>query len=104
MSLIDDFRAEMNQSVSIAAVSSNGLYGPTYGTPIVYSCYVEKEVVNIRDKNGVEVVSHCQIFLDGSVTVNDTDQVTFAGETPPLLRVDMSVDDRGTAYSTVVYT
>ena len=104
MSLIDDFRDEMNQSVSIAAVSSNGLYGPTYGEATAYSCYVEHGVVNIRDKNGEEAVSHCQIFLDGSVTVNDTDQVTFGTETPILLRVDASVDDRGTAYATVIYT
>lgn len=104
MSLVTDFRAEMNQSVSIATVASSGLYGPTYGTPTAYSCYVEREVVNIRDKNGAEAVSHCQIYLDGSVTVNDTDQVTFAGEAPPLLRVDMSVDDRGNAYSVVIYT
>jgi len=104
MSLIDDFRDEMNQSVSIAAVESSGLYGPTYGEATVYSCYVEQEVVNIRDKNGEEAVSHCQIFLDGSVTVGDTDQVTYDGESPPLLRVDARVDDRGNAYSTVVYT
>jgi len=105
MSLIDDFSAELNQSVSIQALTGHDSWGePQYATAASKTCYIEKEVRLIRDLKGNEVVSHAQIYLDGAVSVGVEDKVTFDGRSPPIIRVERQVDEKGAAYVTVVYT
>lgn len=103
MSLSDDFPNETAQSVTIATATA-GEYGPEYGEGTAYDCYVKQKVTNIRDKNGVETVSHCQFYLDGSVTVNDDDRLTYDGATPPILKIDKRFDENGNDYAVIVFT
>jgi len=103
MSLDDDFPDEMAQSVSVQACTY-GPYGPTYGEVTAYDCHIKQKVKNIIDKNGVGAVSHCQIYLNGAVSIGDDDLITYDGVSPPILRVDTKFDEAGNTYATVVMT
>jgi len=104
MSLIDDFRDVMNQSVSIAPFVSQGLYGPTYGTAVSSPCYTEEDNKVVVDLQGKEAVSTCQIFVDGAVTVAPMDKITYDSKTPVLLRLEKNFDEKGNMYAVVIYT
>lgn len=104
MPLADDFPGEMAQSVSIQAVASTGLYGPTYGTATTYACYVKEAVKNIIDKNGTAAVSSLQIYIDGHPSVLDSAKITYGGKNPPILKLEKKWDEKGGAYALVIYT
>lgn len=104
MTLADDFLDEMAQSVSIQAVASTGLYGPTYGTAVTYACHVKEQVKNIIDKNGTAAVSSLQIYLDGHPAVLDTAKITYGGKNPPIMKIEKKWDERGGAYATILYS
>jgi hypothetical protein len=104
MSLADDFPDEMAQSVLVTPCIGYGPYGPIYGDPVTYDCHVKQKVKNIIDKTGTEAVSHCQIYLDGSVSIGNDDLIEYDGASPPILRVDTFFDERGGLYATVVFT
>lgn len=104
MSLADDFKDEMAQSVSIQAVVSNGLYGPVYGAAVAYACHVKESVKNIIDKNGTDAVSSLQIYLDGHPAVTDSAKITYGGKNPPILKIEKKWDENGGAYATVIFT
>lgn len=104
MSLVNDFKDEMAQSVSIQAVSSTGLYGPVYGSATSYACHVKERVKNIIDKNGTAAVSSLQIYLDGHPAIADSAKITYGGKNPPILKLEKKWDEKGGAYATVIYT
>lgn len=103
--LADDFGHLLTDSVSIAAVSEEGPNGPTYGTATSYSCFARRKNVEFEiGSGGVVQKSVLQIWLDGDVDVNDTDMITYYGESPPILKIDRPQNDRGDTYATVIYT
>jgi hypothetical protein len=104
MSLAADFKDEMAQSVSIQAVASTDLYGPTYGPAVTYACHIKEQVKNIIDKNGTATVSSLQIYLDGHPAVTDSAKITYGGKNPPILKIEKMWDEKGGAYATIVYT
>lgn len=104
MSLIDDFRQEMAQSVSIQAVAGHDGYSPSYGTAVVYACYVKQAVKNIRKEDGTEAVSTLQIYLDGHPAILSTAKITYGSVTPLVLKIEKRFDEEGGAYSTIIYT
>ena len=104
MSLLDDFRSEMAQTVSIQAVTSTGLYGPVWGTAATYACYVKSRVKNIKDKDGVDAVSSLQIYLDGHPVILDSAKITYGTVSPPILKIEKRFDERGGMYCTIIYT
>lgn len=103
MSYKDDFGDMMKHLVFIQSVASSDGWGPTYGEGRNYPCLIKRKIQNIKLKDGIETVSHCQIHLDGSVVVNSSDKITYQGESPPILRVD-EIDELGVPYKTVIYT
>jgi hypothetical protein len=104
MSLAADFPQETAQSVSIQAVSSTGLYGPTYSAAVTYACHVKEQVKNIIDKNGTAAVSSLQIYLDGWPSVGYDSKITYGGANPPIKLIAKEPDEEGGAYATIVYT
>jgi hypothetical protein len=101
---LNDFREFISQSISVESAVSSGLYGPTYGNPVSYSCRIKYAIKNIISKNGIAAVSTARIYLDGSITINDNDRITFNGASPPILKVARPYDDNGNPYATIVYT
>jgi hypothetical protein len=104
MSLAQDFKDEMAQSVSIQAVAGHDGYSPSYGTAVVYACYVKQAVKNIRKDDGTEVVSTLQIYLDGHPAILSTAKITYGSSTPLILKIEKPFDEKGGAYSTIIFT
>lgn len=103
MSLKDDFKDEMAQSVTIANVTSSGLYGPTYGPGTAFPCHVKQELRTIKDQSGREAVSGAQIYLDGHPAVGYDSKVTCGGTVATILKISRKFDERGRPYATVIY-
>jgi hypothetical protein len=103
--LADDFGRLLTDSVSIAAVSEEGPNGPTYGTATIQDCFARRKNVEFEiGSGGVVQKSVLQIWMDGDVDVGETDMITYDGESPPILKIGRTQNDRGGTYATVIYT
>ena len=60
-------------------ISRSGTGAKTYGTTISVLCYAAGDVTVVKDKDGKEIVSTKQLFVDGSCTIKELDSVTFEG-------------------------
>lgn len=104
MSLLDDYRQEMAQSVSIQSISSNVLYGPTYGTAVVYACQAKSVIKNIKKDDCTDAVSSLQLYLDGHPSILNTAKITYGTANPPILKIQKVFDETGRAYCTIIFT
>jgi hypothetical protein len=103
MSLVDDFREFMTETVTIQPFVSNTGYKDTYGTGVDYPCEIQYKIVTITKADGSLAVSTAQIFLDGSVTVSERDKVIFYGQSPKIQRIERN-REFGEAYDVILYT
>jgi hypothetical protein len=103
MSLSDDFREELNQTVLIESYLGNDGNDDIYSEGTNYDCYVQERAKVIRDRNNNEVVSMAQIDLDGTVVVNSLDRITYDGRSWPIQQISKPVDEVGYPYATIVY-
>ena len=55
-----------------------------FGTPHDEMCYPQGEVTIVRNWQGVDVVSHNHLHLDGSVEVTKLDNIVFEGDEYPV--------------------
>ena len=55
-----------------------------YGEPYEIMCYPQGEVNIVRNWNGVEVVSHNHLYVDGDTKVTKLDSIVFEGELLPV--------------------
>jgi hypothetical protein len=105
MSLINDFRREMAQSITVQNVTAGGMYGPTYGSATTYRCHIKHEMKNIITNTGDAVVSSSQIYLDGHPSgISESSKINYGSKLIKILRVVRRFDDVGRAYATIVYT
>lgn len=104
MSLKDDQGYRMNQSVTIAPRTGNGLHGPTYGSAVPYACIIQYVIDIIKDKDGKEAKTTAQVYLDAAVSVTENDKISIGSATPPILKVSPEYDDWNRLYQIIVYT
>lgn len=106
MTLADDFKDEMAQSVSIAAWASNDGYSDTYGSATSYSCHVKSKMKNVAKSDGTVAVSTLQIYLDGAVTVTERAKIVFGINTIKILAIGTIYDavTPSSVYATVIYS
>lgn len=105
MSLAEDFRNEMAQSITVQAVSSSSLYGPSYGAAVTYSCYVKFTVKNVIDSEEHSTISTMQIYLDGHPAgITETSKINYGSRSPKILKIARPFDENGGAYATIIYT
>lgn len=62
------------------SATGDKLFGESYEV----LCYPQGEVNIVRNWQGVEVVSHNQLHMDGSVSVTKLDNIIFEGEELPV--------------------
>ena len=55
-----------------------------FGEPYTVMCYPQGEVNIVRNWQGVEVVSHNHLFMDGDAKVTKLDNIIFEGEDLPV--------------------
>lgn len=65
----------------------NGAGTKQFDVDISSKCYPVGDVKLITDTNGSEVTSTTQLFVDGAEPIKVTDNVVFAGEERPILRI-----------------
>ena len=58
--------------------------GKLFGEPQEAFCYPQGEVNIVRNWQGVEVISHNHLYMDGSVAVSKLDNIVFEGEDLPV--------------------
>jgi hypothetical protein len=105
MSLVNDFKAEMAQSVTIElATGHDGWNKPTFGTGVAYAAHVKPKIKNIKDSNGNDAVSSYQIYLDVHPSVSYDSRITYGSDHPAILLIKRQWDEKGGAYSTIIYT
>jgi hypothetical protein len=92
MTLIEDFKDEMVQSVTISTFKSNDGYADSYNTAATYACAVEHKVENITKEDGTVAVSTMQIQVDGAVSVSERDKVVYGGVQLKVLAVGTEYD------------
>ena len=106
MTLIEDFKDEMAQSVTISSYSSNDGYKDSYGTAVISACAVEHKVENITKEDGTVAVSTMQIQVGGAVSVSARDNVVYGGVTLKVLAVGTEYDIEAPSeiYAKVIYS
>ncbi len=55
-----------------------------FDEPYTVLCYPQGEVNIVRNWQGVEVISHNHLYMDGSVKVTKLDNIVFEGEDLPV--------------------
>ena len=105
MSLIDDFKDEMAQIVTIYPYQSNNGWGDQYGDGVSYPCAVCHRKIEVKRKGGDSFVSSLQIHLDKSVAVSARDKVEFDGEILVVLDVstEYDIEEPSEIYARVIY-
>jgi hypothetical protein len=106
MGVLEDFGDMMPHTVLIAPKTGADRFNkPTYGADVSHRALVADKLQMVRDRNGEEVVSNTEIYLDGPARpeLAPESRVTLpTGETPPILSISRYPDEHGD-YVAVVY-
>jgi len=79
----------------------------TYSTVTSYLARIENYDKLIRNAQGQEVLSTCQVYCDNDVVIDLRDKITsteFAVTYPEILRIDRNPDETGALDHIVIYT
>ncbi|MBC7340955.1 MAG: hypothetical protein H5U02_00615 [Clostridia bacterium] len=101
-----DFLAWLKETVLVEKFSGRDKYArPSYAAPVSYPCRIQRKVKLVRDAQGAEVVSTCQIYLDGGADVGVEDRITLPdGSRPPIVNVAVAKDEKGMPHYVEVQT
>jgi hypothetical protein len=96
----------LKQTVQIAPyVSRNFNNEFTYGTNVSVASRIENDTKVIKNVDGRDVVSSCQIYVDGSTIVNVNSRVTLPdGGTPRIINIQEMPDETGNIYYKCIFT
>jgi hypothetical protein len=95
-----------SKSVSIKPYSSSDGYGASvYGSAVVNAARIVVGQKSLLDDRGNELVSSCQVYVDGTSAVTQTSEITLPdGTKPKILQVKTIYDAVGTAFLKVIFT
>jgi hypothetical protein len=96
-----------HQSVTIETPGTYDGYGnPSTGTSTAYPAIIIQRNSLVRDRQGNQVVSSCQILFNGSVTLDPESTITLPDGTQPVILNTGSTPDHDTGENLVteVYT
>lgn len=83
--MYDSVKSWINVPVTVKPYAGRGATGDKlFGTSRTELCYPQGEVNIVRNWQGVEVVSHNHLYMDGSVQVSKLDNIIFEGEDLPV--------------------
>lgn len=68
-------------------VKRNGAGTKIFAPDIDALCYPKEDVKLVVDKDGAEVVSTTELYVDGTVDIKVTDDVVFEGAQKPIKRL-----------------
>lgn len=79
----------------------------SWQTIVAFAARVEFTNTLIRNNEGQEVVSTCQIYCDGTVVIDERDKITISGTLvvyPEILKIAHNPDENGAIDHHVIYT
>ncbi len=83
--MYESLKPWVNVPVTIKPFTGRSATGDKlFGEPYDVLCYPQGEVNIVRNWQGVEVVSHNHLHMDGSVKITKLDAVIFEGEELPV--------------------
>ncbi len=83
--MYDSLKPWINVPVTIKPYVKRSATGDKiFGASHEELCYPQGEVNIVRNWQGVEVVSHNHLYMDGSVQVSKLDNIVFEGEDLPV--------------------
>ncbi len=105
MSFINDFKELMTVTVTVAPLSSqDGFSKPTYGAAVSFKARVVREHKLVRDKEGQEVVSTAQCWINGNPVISPEAQVTLEdATTPAVVMIEQFQDERGPSHTKIYF-
>jgi len=105
MGFIEDFGECFTVTVSWEPLLSQDVYGkPTYDAGVNFKARVVRENKLVRNKEGQEVMSTAQCWLEGNPEVSPEDQITLEdATTPAILAIERFQDDIGPSHTKVFF-
>lgn len=83
--MYDSLKEWINVPITIKPFEKRSATGDKiFGQPYDVLCYPQGEVNIVRNWQGVEVVSHNHLYMDGTVPITKLDSVLFDGEELPV--------------------
>lgn len=83
-------------------VKRNGAGTKVFDADVSALCYPVSDVVNVVNKDGAEVTSSTQLYVEGTLAVAPMDEVIFENEQRPIQRINSFYRD-GAVDLKVVY-
>lgn len=96
----------MNIPINIKTwVSTDGAGDKTYDEDIIEAdCYIEGKIAVIRNKEGEEVISNQQLYIDGTILVDEKDLVVLeSGKEYNIEAISAFYDEKGNKDLLVIY-
>ncbi len=105
MSFIDDFKECFTVTVTHKPfLSQDGFSEPTYGSGVNFKARVVREHKLVRNKEGQEVVSTAQCWLQGNPVISPADQITLEdATTPAIVMIEQLQDEIGPSHTKVYF-
>lgn len=92
--MYESLKEWMNVPIEIKPFKGRSATGDKlFGAPHGELCYPQGEVNIVRNWQGVEVVSHNHLHVDGSVEVTKLDNIVFEGEELPVQAISVFYRD-----------
>ena len=83
--MYDSLKQWINVPITIIPFKGRtGTGSKIFGDPYEIKCYPKGEVNIVRNWQGVEIVSHNQLYIDGSEKISKLDSVLFENEELPV--------------------
>jgi len=106
MPLEQDFLEWFSSTVTIEPYTGQNLYGePDYGDAVEYPALIRYRTRKVLDREGREVVSSAQVYLNGDVGIDVRDRITLPdGTSPVIISIEKYPDETGNIHHKVVNT
>lgn len=88
--MYESLKPWMDVEVTIKPFAGRSATGAKlFGEPYTEKCYPQGEVNIVRNWQGVEVVSHNHLHMDGNARISKLDNVIFEGEDLPVQAISV---------------
>lgn len=101
-----ELKALLAQTITIHPYKLTNKYNEhEYNSSATEYCRIEKNNKVITNSNGDNVLSNCQIFVDGSVNIDYRSKIVLPdGTEPGIIAIQDEPDEHGISYYKCIYT
>ncbi len=107
MNIFDHFSDWINQEIGYIKVTSRDIYNdPVEDEEIPLPCYMDETIRNILDRDGKEIVSRVQVYVEGNDTtsaITVDDKVSVDDITLPIKAIGKFINEKGVIDYVILY-